>query len=142
MDRERVVARVDRLLGYIQELRNTVPGTLEEYQSGVERRACERLLQLAIEASTDICGMLVAGLHLGLPEDEDDVYGRLQRAGVLQGETVQVLRRMRGFRNILVHENVDIDDAIVFEAASERLGDLDGFVGEVKRCLREHWPAN
>ena len=137
-----MVARVDRLPGYIQELRNTVPGTLEEYQSGVERRAWERLLQLAIEASTDICGMLVAGLQLGLPEDEDDVYGRLERAGVLRGETTQLLMRMRGLRSILAHEYVDIDDAIVFEAASERLGDLDGFVGGVKRCLREHWPAD
>ena len=141
MERDRVVGRVDRLQGYLQELRNTVPASLEEYQSGVERRACERLLQLAIEAATDICGMLVAGLHLGLPEDENDIYGRLERAGVIRGETAQLLRRMRGFRNILVHEYVDIDDAIVFEAASERLEDLDGFVEEVRLYMREQWTA-
>jgi uncharacterized protein YutE (UPF0331/DUF86 family) len=36
------------------------------------KRACERLAQVAVEAALDVCALLVAGMRLGLPGEEDD----------------------------------------------------------------------
>ncbi|MBI2917305.1 MAG: DUF86 domain-containing protein [Chloroflexi bacterium] len=137
LDGEQVLARVDRLQGYLRELRQTVPSSFEAYQRELEkRRACERLIQLAIEAATDVCGLLVAGLRLGLPGDEADLFTKLADAGVLSPATVETLRRMRGFRNILVHEYTRIDDRVVYTLVSQHLGDFDVFIRQVLEHIR------
>jgi uncharacterized protein YutE (UPF0331/DUF86 family) len=95
-------------------------------------------LQLAIEAATDICGLLVAGLRLGLPAEERDAFEKLGQAGVISPAITATLKRMRGFRNILVHEYTRVDDRIVYDAASARLGEFDAFIGEVLHYIRHH----
>jgi len=87
-------------------------------------------LQIAVEAVIDICAMLVQGLRLGLPAEEDDVFDKLAQHGVLSQKMVETLRRMKGFRNILVHEYGRVDDRIVFDVAVNRLGDFEDF----KQC--------
>jgi uncharacterized protein YutE (UPF0331/DUF86 family) len=129
---------VDQLQGYLRELRTIVPPTFDAYRGIEKRRACERLLQLAIEAATDICGLLVAGLRLGLPAEERDAFEKLREAGVLSPAITETLKRMRGFRNILVHEYTRVDDRIVYDVASARLGEFDAFIGEVLHYIRHH----
>lgn len=59
LDRERILGKLDELEGYLHELRQIAPAVLEEYQQSIEkRRACERLLQIAIESVIDICHLL------------------------------------------------------------------------------------
>lgn len=53
IDCERVLTQIDHLQQYLRELRAILPPTFEAYQEIEKRRACERLLQLAIEAMTD-----------------------------------------------------------------------------------------
>jgi uncharacterized protein YutE (UPF0331/DUF86 family) len=131
VDRDRVLAKLDELDGYLGELRTIAPARLEDYRTVEKRRACERLIQVSVEAVLDICALLVTGLRLGIPAEEDDLFGKLAHRGVLTPATVETLRRMKGLRNLLVHEYARIDDAIVFETVSRRLGDFDTFKREV-----------
>ncbi len=135
MDRERILARLDALGGYLRELRGIVPPSFAAYRKVEVRRACERLAQLAIEAALDVCALLVRELRLGVPGEEDDLLTKLRDAGVLSPAAVENLRRMKGFRNVLVHEYTAIDDRIVYEVVSNRLGDLEGFAAEVRAAL-------
>jgi uncharacterized protein YutE (UPF0331/DUF86 family) len=63
LDRERILARIDVLDGYLRELHTTAPATFEEYTFIEKRRACERLLQVSIECVIDISSLLVIGLR-------------------------------------------------------------------------------
>ena len=112
------------------------PRTFEEYSTIEKKRACERLLQVAIEAVVDVCHRLVLGLRLGLPAEENDLFQKLARAAVLSGSMEAKLKEMRGFRNILVHEYAHVDDRLVFDAIQERLEDFDAFKQEVLTFLR------
>jgi uncharacterized protein YutE (UPF0331/DUF86 family) len=47
-----------------------------------------------------------------------------------------LLRRMKGMRNILVHEYGRVDDELVFETVQQRLGDFDAFRREILAFLR------
>ena len=67
VDRDRVLAKLDELDAYLDELRAITPRDLEEYARIEKRRSCERLVQLAVGATIDACAMLVTGLRLGLP---------------------------------------------------------------------------
>jgi len=81
-----------------------MPQNLEEYIESIEeRRACERLLQIAIECILDICALLVKELKLGLPSQEEDLFAKILKKRVITEEMERKLRSMKGFRNILVH---------------------------------------
>jgi len=136
VDRERVLAKLDELESHLLELRSIAPGRFEDYLPTEKRRACERLLQISVEAVIDTCAVLVTGLRLGLPAEEDDLFERLAQRGVVSAAMAETLRRMKGLRNLLVHEYGRIDDRLVFETVRERLGDFDAFKGEVLAFLR------
>ena len=101
-----------------------------------KKRTCERLLQIAIECVIDICGSIVAGNRLGLPGDEDDVFEKLEQASVISSALKETLRRMKGLRNILVHEYGEVNDALVFDVVAHRLGDFEAFKREIQGVVR------
>lgn len=139
LDRDRVLAKLDELDGYIGELRQIMPGSFAEYMGKVEtRRACERLLQISIQCLLDICHLFVTGFRLGLPAEEDDMLSKIEEAKLLSPEVVQSLRMMKGFRNILVHEYGGIDNAIVFKAATARVRDFEACKIDMLRALQQH----
>jgi uncharacterized protein YutE (UPF0331/DUF86 family) len=139
VDRERILAKLDELEGYVRELRQVAPESFAEYMQKVEnRRACERLLQISIECIIDICGLFVSGLRLGLPAEEDDIFEKLERATLLSPNVADMVRSMKGFRNILVHEYGAIDNAIVFKMATTRFEDIEIFRNEVIHALEKH----
>ncbi len=135
VDRDRVLAKLDELEGYLGELRAVAPDRFEAYQRTETKRACERLLQVSVEAVIDICALLVVGLRLGLPGEEDDLFERLSRHGAISGPMAATLRRMKGLRNLLVRE-YGRNDKLVFETVHGRLEDFDAFKGEVLAFLK------
>ena len=137
LDRERILAKVDELECRQRELLQIAPDSIDEYQKIEKKRACERLLQISIETVIEICHLLVKGLRLGLPAEEDDLFEKLAGAGIISQSTKDKTKRMKGFRNILVHMYGIIDDRIVYEMATERLGDFEAFKKEVLEALRE-----
>lgn len=139
LDRERVLAKIDVLNGYLRELREILPASFEEYRKVEKRRACERLLQVSIECAIDICGLIVTGLRLGLPTEEDDLFEKLEQAGIISPARKEALKRMKGFRNILVHEYGRVDDLMVYEVLQTRMDDFETFNREIlKTVSAEH----
>lgn len=130
-NRDRILAKVDELQGYLKELRQIQPSSYDEYSVSIEkRRSTERLLQISIECVLDICSLLVSGLRLGLPGSEEDLLERVESAAIFQPTTMRKIKGMRAFRNILVHRYGLLDDRLVFQASTEQLGDLDTFIEE------------
>lgn len=135
-DRERILAKMDQLEGYLNELREIMPRDFDAYQKAEKRRACERLLQISVEAAIDVCHLLVTGLRLGIPSEEDDLFEKLEIAGIISPQMKEMLKDMKGFRNILVHEYARIDDKIVYQVAKSKLIDFEAFKREVLRYLQ------
>jgi len=131
LDRERILAKIDQLDGYVAEMKGIVPESFAEYQRVEKKRACERLLQVSIEVVIDICNLLVSGLRLGLPAEEEDLFRKLLNAGIVDKEMRDSLREMRGFRNILVHEYAQVDDRLVYEAVKTKLEDFALFKRDI-----------
>ncbi len=61
----------------------------------------------------DICALLVKELKLGLPSAEEDFLEKLS-GRVLESATVDKLKNMKRFRNVLVHGYTKIEDEKVF----------------------------
>jgi uncharacterized protein YutE (UPF0331/DUF86 family) len=140
LDEGRILAKLDELEGYLAELRAIAPENLKEYRRIEKKRSCERLLQLCIECVIDLCRILVSGLRLGLPADENDLFEKLNKNGIVSPSGARLLRQMRGFRNILVHEYASVDDELVFKYVKTRLGDFEKIRKQILEVLRS--PAN
>lgn len=137
VDKDRILAKIDELDSYINEFIQIAPADFEEYQKIEKKRSCERLLHLCIECIIDIAKLFVSGLRLGLPSEENDLFDKMQKKGIVSKEMNVALKKMKGFRNILVHEYATIDDELVFSAARTKLEDFRKFKEEVLKALKE-----
>ena len=135
LDRERVLAKVDKLDTYLNELNQIIPVNFEEYRLVEKKRGCERLLQLCIECIIDISKLFVSGLRLGLPSEENDLFDKMKKKKIISEAMTSTLKEMRGFRNILIHEYAAVDDEIVFGALKTKLEDFRKFKEEVLNAL-------
>ena len=99
--------------------------TLQEFLSDPEHYgSAERFLQLAIEASLDMGSHIVADEGLGTVEQGRDIPRLFREHGFIDAVLEQRWIRMIGFRNILVHEYLEVDREIVYDVVCNRLGDL------------------
>jgi uncharacterized protein YutE (UPF0331/DUF86 family) len=84
----------------------------------------------AIEACVDVAQHICAAEGWGPPADNGDAIRLLGEHGVLPAELAASVRRAVGFRSVLVHEYVEVDDKIVVGRLAD-LSDLQDFVRAV-----------
>jgi uncharacterized protein YutE (UPF0331/DUF86 family) len=88
----------------------------------------------AIEACVDAAQHVCSSQGWGPPADNVDAMRVLGRHGVLDPELAERLRRAVGFRNLLVHEYVEVDDDIVLSRLADH-ADLAAFVAALTRMI-------
>ena len=95
----------------------------------------ERGLQLAAEAIFDIGNHLLAGHFNVHPSDYEDVTRRLAEQGVISDRLRESMRGLGGFRNILVHAYLEIDETRIFDFLQNELAAFTDFADEVETFL-------
>lgn len=85
----------------------------------------------------DVSAMLVKEMRLGLPYQEEDFLDKISGT-VLNPDLVMKLRKMKGFRNVLLHGYSRIDDERVYEILTRDLGDIVEFKEAVIDFLRRN----
>ena len=115
--------KLDEYLSILDELRqvnreafNTQP---QLYGSA------ERFLHLAIETVLDVGNHIIADENLGVVNHYSDIPNILADNGYISAELAQRWIRMIGFRNILVHDYLDIDRDIVYGVLQSNLADFE-----------------
>lgn len=118
----RRLQKVDEYLGILEGLRcydlNDFLGNPERYGSA------ERFLQLTIEALLDTGSHVIAELELGAIETYSDIPRILEKSGYIDRDLAERWILIIGFRNILVHEYLDVDRKVVHEVLQHQLKDL------------------
>lgn len=118
--------RLNRLSECLNILRRLQRYEAEEFLGEPERYgSAERFLQLAIEAVTDMGNHLIADLDLGEVNWYSDIPRILAEKGYIGKDLEEKWLRMLGFRNVLVHEYLDVDRRIVYEVLQHGLEDLE-----------------
>jgi len=89
----------------------------------------------AIEACVDVAQHFCSSEGWGPPADNGASMSLLGRHGVLTADLAGLMRRAVGFRNVLVHEYVGVDDEIVLGRLADP-DDLHQFARAVDTYLR------
>lgn len=128
MDKERIQSILSELDSYLEELEEAAPESFQKYlKSSMNRRVCERLLQISLECVIDISMLLVKGLRLGPPSDEEDALAKLEMKGIISKQLSVKLKEMKGARNVLVHGYARVDNEKIFDILENHLDDFEKF---------------
>jgi uncharacterized protein YutE (UPF0331/DUF86 family) len=100
-----------------------------------EERFVEHTLQVAIQAALDVASHIVSDARLGEPRTNAELFDLLCGAGWVDDAQRATLRKMAGFRNLVVHGYVTVDLAIVRSILEHNLEDLLLFATTIRSRL-------
>jgi uncharacterized protein YutE (UPF0331/DUF86 family) len=136
VDREIFSRRLEALVNYLGNLAAFREVAEAEFvKEPALHHLAERYLHLAVEAALDLGNHWIADRGLPSPDANRDTFTVLEKAGEIPPELAERLRGWAGFRNILVHEYLQIDHAIAYRAIQEELDDLDSFASWAREKL-------
>ncbi|NLY39249.1 MAG: DUF86 domain-containing protein [Firmicutes bacterium] len=119
---EIVREKLAALQSYYRELAELQSISYEDYSGNhLYRRTTERLLQLIVEAATDINNMVLKKAGEETPADYYSSFIKMAEAKVFPLEFALVIAPSTGMRNIIVHEYQKIDNRIVYDSIKSTL---------------------
>lgn len=130
------VERVDRLLARLHEDMRALRALAKQDPRDdlTVLAAVKYHFITVIEGCSRIAHHLIASQQWRVAETNGDAVRVLAREGALTRGTAESVARAVGFRNILVHEYVDVDEEAVVDNL-ERIDELEAFAAEIARWL-------
>lgn len=123
---------------HLSDLRAVRPTTYEAYVADrILRGYTERTLHVCAQVCLDIGGHLIAELGFRPPADSRDVFAVLSEEGIISGALCGDLKRMVGFRNLIVHDYARVDNRLVYAVLQEHISDFEVFAAAVDAYLRQ-----
>lgn len=138
IDKPLIEKKLRKIEEFLRELQSTRIGTYNAFKENlVIKRFVERNIELSIEQMVDICKHFISGLDLKEPETYSECFEILATGGVVPEETVNTLKSMARFRNILIHAYDGIDDSITYGIYTNHLEDFRTFIKTIRAYLQK-----
>jgi len=120
-----LLQRLEEYLKSLREHQKVTPDELEN--SDVLLTYVERKLQLAAQVCIDLGNHLISYFGFETPKDYREIFEILAKEGVISKNLSSNMKKIAGFRNILVHDYLAIDVGKVAGVLHYGLGDFDDF---------------
>jgi uncharacterized protein YutE (UPF0331/DUF86 family) len=115
-----------------------LPSSFEEFSElGLVKDGIYKRMEFVIENIIDICSIINSDLRLSVPESEESFVESLTNVGILTKDMAEKTRRMKGFRNIIVHRYGRIDDLLAHKILTEHMKDFYEFIESIERFLEK-----
>ena len=138
IDKEVMIKKLQELEQYTRELEKMKALSLKEIQISLPKSwSIEHGLQLAIQLVIDIGNHILAAIGENRIDEYADVIDRLGERQIIPPDFAKEIRDMAGFRNVLVHEYIDVDLKQVYYVLQNRLSDFQRFNHYIKNYLYE-----
>jgi uncharacterized protein YutE (UPF0331/DUF86 family) len=130
------LADIDESISLVEE---NLPESFDEFsQLGLLKDGIYKRMEYAIENIIDVCSIINSDLRLSVPESEEFFIEILGHKGILTQSMVDKTRRMKGFRNIIVHRYGRIDDLLAYKILTEHMDDFSEFIESIEQFLEEN----
>ncbi len=132
VDKNVITIRLKLLLGYLKDLDKIALMNDNDYLNDVvSQRYTERTFQLAMEACIDIASHIASYEGYREAEDTKGLFLILEEERILPKDLALAMAKMSQFRNLLVHDYVRIDSAIVISIVKTKLIDLQSYANHI-----------
>ncbi|MDO8512367.1 MAG: DUF86 domain-containing protein [bacterium] len=134
--KEIVVNKLSSLEETLEKLKKYQALSKNEYFADERNElSVERLFQTGLETVVDIARYLIIENKLQKPGEKNSEFEILANSGILSEELAVKLTKAKSFRNVLVHDYLDVDPEIVYENLQNNLGDLEQFVQIISKVV-------
>ena len=136
VDRDVVLNRIKHLednINYLKKIENYNQKTFSKDPDIYYR--FERSLHLAIETVLDLGNHLIADQNLETPDSNRDIFRILFKNEIIDEGLKESLVKMAGFRNILVHDYLDLDRELEYEIIKSNIKDIKEFMKIVLKYI-------
>jgi len=136
VDKDVVLNRIKHLednITYLEKINNFDQKTFSSNQDIYYR--FERSIHLAVEAVLDLGNHLIADQNLETPDSNRDIFRILFENKIIDNELKESLIKMAGFRNILVHDYLDLNRELEYEIIKNNIVDIKEFMRVVLEYL-------
>ncbi len=130
VDETRVLRLLRSVTDDLAVLRSAAASPDERRADPLWIRGVKYTFVTAIESCVDVAQHLCSSQGWGPPQDNGDAMRLLGRHGVVDAQLADRMRQAVGFRNVLVHAYVTVDDEIVLGRLQDP-GDLEVFARQV-----------
>ena len=133
-----VETRLLRLESVISELERLGEADPETYRKSLsEMWGVERGLQLGAEILLDIGNHILVAQFGVSPQEYGDIFDRLADRQVISRSVADRLSGLAGFRNIIVHDYLELNPARVLENLGRAPKDFSEFAREIRDWLAD-----
>lgn len=130
------LAWVDKMLSEIRAL--PLMSKAEFMQDSRNVWAAESCLRRSLEALFDM-GRHIAAKGFGEAVTEyKEIAAALKRNNVISSDEFELMRKLAGYRNRLVHFYHDVNADELYEICVSRLGDIENVISSLRRWLGSH----
>lgn len=114
--KESLIKRIEKLKEYCGDIEVYKDLTFEEYIADKKSKyAIERLLFLIAENILDFLDHILSANFSILSEGYENILENSYKAGLLDKKMYEEMKGLGGFRNVLAHEYLKLDDGEVFK---------------------------
>jgi len=107
----------------------------EFLNDGKSLRSTARAIETIAQSIIDICSHIVAQKHFGISDTYKGTIELVTQHHIISMDLATNLQKVVAMRNVLVHQYLDIDFEIVWNAIDTLLVDTHTFVQEIKKHL-------
>lgn len=134
---EKILNKLSEAKDSVKVVDENLPSTYEGFleMSKLERDGVYKNIEFAIQNILDICAIILKEEDLKVPGSDEVMLDELKRADVMNGDIIETIKRMKGFRNQLVHRYGPLDDEIAFDDIKDGLEDFSKIFKEFERVI-------
>ncbi len=135
---EHIIAKFDQIRENVRIIEDNLTKSYVEFEKlGIVKDGIYKRYEYSIELIIDIISLINAELKLGIPNGTSDIIDQLCKNGILDEGVADIIRGMKGFRNILVHRYGKLDDELAYRIIAENLSDFQILENQIMTVLRK-----
>ena len=136
VEKNLVQTKLKELRDYVRQLDRYKGITIEELEESLEKTwSIERGLQLSIQLVLDVGGHILSEEGVTV-ESYSEIIEELGRQDILPRKFAKNIKGMAGFRNILVHDYLEVDLKLLVKLVNNNLSDFRKFAQYILKYVK------
>lgn len=128
-----VLSKIVSIERYIKRIDEIYGGEVERLNDYLYQDAIVLNIQRACQQSIDLSMYLCSKLAFGIPKSSRDSFALLKENGILTEKTSNLMEKMVGFRNIVIHEYQSIELKVIKFIVKKGREDFFSYTKEMKK---------
>ncbi len=132
-----IESKCEKIIDNLEYIEENLPDTHEQFsKSRMLKDSIYKEIEFSIELILDICSIINMDLRLGVPDVEDNIFDNLEKNKIFSQKSINLIREMKKFRNILVHKYGEIEDSLAFVSIKGGIKDFEYILKEIEILLK------